>query len=132
MGGDERPEKPPARVRQRSGAGRRNGGDDMVATVTNGAPGGTSGAPNDFLRGWVVIAAAAVVVTIVNALTVQVDTPEVADWKPWVWEATSAVSILFAAGVAWWTARRAPPDDSVLADGWRSIGRLRFSRANDG
>ena len=96
----------------------------MVATVTNGAPGGTSGAPNDFLRGWVVIAAAAVVVTIVNALTVQVDTPEVADWKPWVWEATSAVSILFAAGVAWWTARRAPPDDSVLADGWRSIGRF--------
>lgn len=122
MDGDERPGKPPSRVRQRSGVERRNGGDDAAAPVTTGASAGTNGPSNDFLRGWVVIAAVAVVVTVVNALTVQVDAPQVARWKPWVWEATSAVSILVAAGIAWWTARRAPPDDSVLADGWRSIG----------
>lgn len=124
----------PAR-RQSAGAGRRTGGDDRAAAVTNGADRVTSGGPGpgrDLLRranwrdlrsGWLIIAAVTTVVLVVNSLTHLSDLPQVDRWEPWTWEITSAVSILLWVWMPWLATAAAPPDE-VAGEGWRPKARF--------
>jgi hypothetical protein len=77
----------------------------------------------DLAIGALIIAAGAAAVTVVNALTVQVDHPAVSAWKPWVWEGTSALFVILLAWLPWLSTAAAPPD--LVRDGWR--GRLLFA-----
>lgn len=112
---------------QRAGDGRRNRRDDDVPAVTNGEPSGTNGEPTRMrarLRradrralvvGWLAIAALAVAFTIVNALTTLSDADGLKVWEPWVWEISSALTLLVLGWIPWVTTAVAPPSD--LRDG---------------
>ncbi|WP_183211463.1 LytTR family DNA-binding domain-containing protein [Brevundimonas variabilis] len=77
----------------------------------------------DLALGWVVIAAVAVAVMTVNALTELNDNPVVASWEPWVWEVSSAVVVLSLLWLPWLTTRAAPPTDAWQR-GWRLAVRF--------
>lgn len=106
---------------QAPGGARQDRRDEATRRVTNGDGSGTDGLPadliarvrradrRDFLTGWAIVAAVAVVVTMVNSLSVQMDNPDVAGWEPWVWEATSAITILAVAWIPWLAITVAPP-----------------------
>jgi len=72
----------------------------------------------ELLIGALVIAVGAAAVTVVNALTVQVDNPDAAAWEPWVWEGTSAIVVVLLAWLPWLSTAGAPPD--MARDGWRA------------
>ena len=59
-----------------------------------------------------VIAAIALAVAAVNALTVIADRPEFAPWEPWSWELTSIVSVLAVIWIPWLAVRRAMPGEA--------------------
>lgn len=105
---------------------------------TSGAPRGTGGLlegaldrlrdveTRDLMIGAVAIAAGAAAVTVVNALTVQVDNPDVRAWEPWVWESTSALVVVLLAWLPWISTAAAPPE--MVRDGWRA--RAAFAGAH--
>jgi hypothetical protein len=67
-----------------------------------------------FLWAWGVIAVFMVMLTTVNALSVQRDTPGLDPFEPFIWEYSSAfMAILLAPGAAWLLSR-APPDGRWL------------------
>lgn len=115
--------------RQSPGAARRATGDEAARPGPNGARGGTNGLeglvsrfrradPRDLIAGWLAIAPVAVVVTVINALTVLTDVPSLARWQPWVWEASSAVVVALLVWIPWLTTSSAPPDEAFRG-GWR-------------
>ena len=120
--------------RRGPGQGRRGGrpsaGDGRAPSGTGGASGGTGGLlegglerlrgaeTRDLTIGALVIAVGAAAVTVVNALTVQVDNPDAAAWEPWVWEGTSALVVVLLAWLPWLSTAGAPPD--MVRDGWRA------------
>lgn len=119
--------------------GRRlSASDGRGASGTGGASRGTGGLLDGLLErlrgaevgdlpiGALIIAVGAVAVTVVNALTVQVDNPSVAGWKPWVWEGTSALVVLLLVWLPWLSTAAAPPE--LVRDGWR--GRSLFAGAH--
>jgi DNA-binding LytR/AlgR family response regulator len=97
--------------------------------VTSGENPGTGGwlrSPldrRDLRTAWLIIAPVTAVVVVVNALTNLSDIGDVATWEPWVWEASSAVSILVAMVLPWLATAAAPPDEA-LAEGWRVKARF--------
>ena len=105
----------PAAGPQPARALRNGGGDQRRApgfpAGTSGWLFGTSGERRVLYRAWVVVAFVSVLISIVNALTVLDDQPEVDRWEPWVWEGTSAaviVLILWLPWTAWRLAGRQP------------------------
>ncbi|MCZ8193890.1 LytTR family DNA-binding domain-containing protein [Brevundimonas sp.] len=120
----------PARPAQQPGGGWPSAGDGRGRSGTGGAARGTGGLlegglerlrgveGRDLMIGGLVIGVAAAAVTVVNALTVQVDNPEIAAWEPWVWEATSAVVVTLLAWLPWLSTAAAPPE--MVRDGWRA------------
>lgn len=67
-----------------------------------------------FFWAWGLIAVFMVLLTTVNALSVQRDTPGLDPFEPFIWEYSSAfMAILLAPGAAW-LLRRAPPDGRWL------------------
>lgn len=121
---------PSDRPAQEQRGGRPPARDARGGSGTGGAARGTGGLiegglerlrgieGRDLMIGALVIAVGAAAVTVVNALTVQVDNPEVAAWKPWVWEATSAIVVVLLAWLPWLSTAGAPPD--MMRDGWRA------------
>lgn len=115
---------------QGPGGGRPPARDGRGRSGTGGASRGTGGLfegglerlrgldGRDLMVGVLVIAAGAAAVTVVNALTVQVDNPEVDAWEPWVWEGTSAFVVMLLAWLPWLSTAGAPPD--MVRDGWRA------------
>lgn len=103
--------------------------------MTSGGPIGTGGEPTglliglrradnrDLVLGWVVIAAVAAAVMVVNALTELNDNPDVAAWEPWVWESSSAVAVVSLLWLPWLTTNVAPPTDA-WSQGWRLAVRF--------
>lgn len=77
----------------------------------------------DLVLGWVVIAAVAMAVMVVNALTALSDNPDLAAWEPWVWESSSAVIMVALLWLPWLTTCAAPPTDA-WRQGWRLAGRF--------
>lgn len=77
----------------------------------------------DLVLGWVVIAAVAMAVMVVNALTALSDNPDLAAWEPWVWESSSAVIVVALSWLPWLTTSAAPPTDA-WRQGWRLAGRF--------
>lgn len=107
---------------------RRRPGDGPPARVTSGGSAGTSGLPGgadtrDLVSGWLFIAVVTAVVMIVNSLSVQVDNPEADLWEPWVWEGSSAITVLLLLWIPWLAVALAPPPGS---DSGRMTSWLRF------
>lgn len=125
------PSIPPVQPRR---GGRLPTGDRLVAAGTDGSSRGTGGLldgglerlrgveARDLMIGGLAIALGAAAVTVVNALTVQVDNPDIDAWEPWVWEGTSALVVILLAWLPWLSTAAAPPE--MLRDGWR--GRAGF------
>ncbi len=121
---------------QPTGDARAAGGDDRGAPVTSGAARGTNGATawsgrlfaradgRDLRTAWLVVVPVTALVATVNSLSNLSDIPDVARWEPWVWEISSAISILAAMVVPWLATALAPPDEAA-AEGWRP--KLRFA-----
>ena len=103
--GDVSGSSAPGRSVQDGRGGRPPVRDERAPSGTGGAPRGTGGllegglerlrgaGTRDLMIGAMAISIGAVAVTVVNSLTVQVDNPDVAAWKPWVWEGTSALVV---------------------------------------
>lgn len=68
-----------------------------------------TGVRRQFLIGWAIAAGVVVTVTVVNALTVIEDVPDLDWWEPWVWEISSAAVVLALAWIPWLAVRAAPP-----------------------
>lgn len=78
--------------------------------VTNGASGVTGGeARAAFWGAASVIAAVALAVASVNALTVNADRQDFATWEPWSWELTSIATALCLMWAPWLAVRRVAP-----------------------
>lgn len=130
MSGERSPGVPSRRTSgQSSGDGRGGLRDAGPGPVTNGANGGTSGwlrSPpdrRDLRTALLFIVPATAVVVVVNALTSLSDNPDAARWEPWVWEISSALSILAAMLIPWLATAASPPDE-VVAEGWRPKARF--------
>jgi hypothetical protein len=136
MSEDDASGSSPARTSPQSDRGHRPlARDDRRRPGTNGARRGTGGLLDgglerlrgagirDLIVGGLIITAGAGAVTVVNALTVQVDNPSVSAWEPWVWEGTSAFVVVLLAWLPWLSTAAAPPD--LVRDGWR--GRCVFA-----
>lgn len=130
MSSERSPGVPSSRaVGQSSGDGRGDRRDAGPAPVTNGANGGTGGRVltrpdwRDLRTALLFIAPATAVVVVVNTLTSLSDNPDVAAWEPWVWEISSALTILVAMLIPWLATATAPPDE-VVAEGWRPKARF--------
>ncbi|HYC98869.1 LytTR family DNA-binding domain-containing protein [Brevundimonas sp.] len=99
------------------------------AAVTSGANPGTGGWPRsapdvrDLRTAYLFVVPVTSVVVVVNALTNLSDIPDIATWEPWVWEISSAISILVAMLLPWLATAAAPPDEAV-AEGWRPKARF--------
>ena len=127
----------PDRVQGRRG-GRRPVGDAPMPLGTDGTMRGMGGIlegglerlrgaeVRDLMAGALIVAIGAAAVTVVNALTVQVDNPNAAAWEPWVWEGTSALVVVLLAWVPWLSVSGAPPE--MVRDGWRA--RATFAGAH--
>lgn len=76
-------------------------------------------AVSDLFVGALIIAVVAVAVSVVNALTVQVDHPSVSSWEPWVWEGTSALVVVLLVWLPWLANAAAPPE--LARSGWRGL-----------
>lgn len=134
---DERSSRvsPQRRGGQRAGDGRPNRRDDDAPAVTNGELAGTDGEPvgmrarlrradrRVLIVGWLVIAALAAAFTVVNALTTLSDADDLRIWEPWVWELSSALTLLVLGWIPWVTVAVAPPSD-VRDGGPRLIVRF--------
>jgi DNA-binding LytR/AlgR family response regulator len=83
--------------------------------VTNGEISGTSGADRRaFVAGAGATAAIVLGVTLINVATIRHDMPHL-DWQePWIWEGSSALSILALLWIPWLAQRLAPLEE------WRS------------
>ena len=77
----------------------------------------------DLVSGWLTIAAVAVLVMTVNAMTTRADMPDTDWWEPWSWEISSAATTLALMWLPWLTTVLAPPAD-LSGPGWTR--RLRF------
>jgi len=97
-------------------AGRRDRGDGERASVTSGAPGGTTGAV--VLRAWLAIAALLALVTFIDVMTALDDARRhgqtLAPALPLTLEITSAIASLVACGVGYAALRIAPPGSSLV------------------
>lgn len=125
---------PGSALQERRG-GRPLARDEGGSAGTDGATGGTGGLlegglerlrgveARDLMVGTLAIAVGAAAITVVNALTVQVDNPDIDAWEPWVWESTSAVVVVLLAWLPWLSTAVAPPE--MARDGWR--GRTAFA-----
>lgn len=128
--GDASGSSAPGRSVQERRGGRPPARDGRGSSGTGGTSRGTGGLlegglerlrgleGRDLMIGALAIAAGAAAVTVVNALTVQVDNPEVSAWEPWVWEGTSAFVVALLAWLPWLSTAAAPPD--MVRDGWRA------------
>ena len=65
----------------------------------------------DLAVGWLAIAALALAFTVVNALTTLSDADGLRVWEPWVWEISSALTLLALGWMPWVTTAAAPPGD---------------------
>jgi len=94
---------------------RRRRRDERERSVTGGAASGTNGfGRTGFLAGASASAAIILGFTVVNVLTIQHDQPDLDWWEAWLWEGSSAVSIIALMWVPWLALRLAP------AELWRS------------
>lgn len=75
--------------------------------------------PRDLRLAYAVAAPVTVLIVVVNALTSLTDIPDIAAWEPWIWEITSALSMLAALWIPWLALATAPAEDALGA-GWRS------------
>ncbi len=83
--------------------------------MTGGATSGTNSyRQNGFLAGASATVAIILGVMVVNVLTIQHDKPDLDWWESWLWEGSSAVSIISLMWVPWLALRLAP------AELWRS------------
>lgn len=83
--------------------------------MTNGEPSGTSGERlRGFLTGAAVAGAIIASVMVVNVLTIQHDQPEIDGWEPWLWEGSSAFTVIALMWIPWLAMKIAP------AELWRS------------
>lgn len=89
--------------------GRPDAGDERQGAGTSGAPTGMSG---DLLRAYRVILPLVLLATTVNAFSTIYDIHrgghEIPLWEPWLWEASSAVSVSIAALLVYAASRFAP------------------------
>lgn len=109
--------------------------DDRCAAGTNGADLMMNGLPSSIARtlsqtdwstfrtGWVVVMPVAIVVVVVNALSMIADIAVLPTWQPWIWEATSGLMIALLLWLPWCASEIAKPLES-WSSGWRS--RWRF------
>lgn len=117
---------------QSPGGARPSGRDDVGLAGTNGAPAVTSGwawikgrlDPGDFLACALGVLAFTLVDTTVNVLTVQADNPNIASWKPLLWEVSSTIGILATMWIPWVAISLARPDEPA-GEGWRP--KVRFA-----
>ena len=128
--GDVSGSSAPGRSVQDGRGGRPPVRDERAPSGTGGAPRGTGGllegglerlrgaGTRDLMIGAMAISIGAVAVTVVNSLTVQVGNPDVAAWKPWVWEGTSALVVVLLSWLPWLSTAGAPPE--MVRDGWRA------------
>jgi len=128
--GDVSGSSPPGGTAQERRGGRPPARDGRALSGAGGASRGTGGLlegglerlrgaeTRDLMIGALAIAVGAAAVTVVNALTVQVDHPHVDAWEPWVWEGTSAIVVVLLAWLPWLSTAGAPPD--MARDGWRA------------
>lgn len=128
--GDASGSSAPGRTVQERRGRRPSARDGRAPSGTGGASRGAGGLlegglerlrgveTRDLMIGALVIAGGAAAVTVVNALTVQVDHPHVDAWEPWVWEGTSAVVVVLLAWLPWLSTAGAPPD--MVREGWRA------------
>lgn len=119
----------PGRSVQARGDGRLPGRDNRDGGGTDGPDRGTGGllegglerlraaTLRELMIGGAAIAIGALAIVVVNALTVQVDNPEVDAWEPWLWEGTSAVVVILLVWLPWLSTAAAPPD--MIRDSWR-------------
>lgn len=122
---------------QSTGDGRSLARDDRRAGAgaagTSGAILGTSGERSTFLRALLFVAVVSLIVVAINSLTVIDDNPELDVWEPWVWEGSSALTIIAILWLPWMAYRRARPDGDLLkARFWltHAAGLLAFSAAH--
>lgn len=79
--------------------------------MTNGEPSGTGGkALRSFITGASVAGAIILGVTVVNVLTIQHDQPDLDWWESWLWEGSSAVTVILLMWVPWLALRLAPAE----------------------
>lgn len=91
------------------GAEKLDGGDQWKLPVTSGALSGTSG---ELFRAYCIILPLVLLALVVNSLSTIYDIHrgghDIPSWEPWLWEGSSAVSILVAALIAHGASRLAP------------------------
>jgi DNA-binding LytR/AlgR family response regulator len=117
---------------QSPGGARPSGRDDVGRAGTNGAPAVTSGWGRikgrlDARVFWACalgVLAFSLVDTTVNVLSAQADNPNIASWKPMLWEVSSSITILATMWIPWGAISLAPPDEAA-GEGWRP--KVRFA-----
>src|SRR5581483_1085205 len=88
---------------------QQKAGDERQGRVTSGAQSGMSG---DLFRAYCIILPLVLLAMVVNSLSTIYDIHrgghEIPLWEPWLWEASSAVSVSVAALVVYGVSRFAP------------------------
>ncbi len=117
---------------QSPGAARPSSWDGAGEAGTNGARVVTGGWPwikarlnaRDLWVCGLAVLAFSLINTPVNVLTAQADNPDVAAWKPMLWEVSSTVTLIAVIWIPWLAVSLAPPDEAA-GEGWRP--KVRFA-----
>ncbi len=88
----------------------------------SGASGAASGmngkALRDLALGWPIIVGLLATATVVNALTVQADEPQLRGWEAWALEGTSTTMLALLGWIPWLTITIAPPEGAKKTLAW--------------